>query len=160
MIQSDEEKEFGLFDMADSYDEKQETIANWLKVVNDKIIYTYDFGDNWEHEIVLTKKVRPEKKAQYPRCIGVKNLSPEEDSRGEVLMGEVDLEYANSNILLEEINLSLEEQSPDTGTNTEESHIDYWEEVLLKSKEFYKLRPWGNMDDDMMFTVVDPVTNG
>lgn len=32
-------------------------------------IYTYDFGDNWEHDIVLEKILPPEEGVLYPRCI-------------------------------------------------------------------------------------------
>lgn len=32
------------------------------------ILYQYDFGDNWQHRLILTE-VPPEKGVKYPRCI-------------------------------------------------------------------------------------------
>jgi len=53
-----------------------------MKRLKSKIIYEYDFGDNWEHEISLEKKFPPESDAIYPRCIGGKMACPPEDCGG------------------------------------------------------------------------------
>ncbi|MBU9723539.1 MULTISPECIES: plasmid pRiA4b ORF-3 family protein [Bacillaceae] len=153
----DGEDDFGFFGSVESFDEQEETVEKWLKQVNDKVIYTYDFGDNWEHEIVLLKKVSKEVQVEYPRCIGAKNLAPEEDSRGEVIMGQVDLEYPNAKALIKEINLDLKEIDFDQDS-AQTSEPDYWKELLLKSKEFHKLSPWRIMTDDMIFAIEDPVS--
>lgn len=43
-----------------------------------KFFYTYDFGDNWEHQIELVKFIEP-KKTFYPQCVkGAKNAPPED----------------------------------------------------------------------------------
>jgi hypothetical protein len=48
----------------------------------DKINYTYDFGDSWEHQIVI-EKVSPIDKTQlYPFCIKAMRACPPEDSGG------------------------------------------------------------------------------
>jgi hypothetical protein len=47
-----------------------------------KIRYTYDFGDNWEHEIVVEKILPREKKTSYPRCTGGRRAAPPEDCGG------------------------------------------------------------------------------
>lgn len=48
-----------------------------------KFIYIYDFGDNWEHEILVEKilSVDPEIK-KYPVCIAGKRAAPPEDCGG------------------------------------------------------------------------------
>jgi len=47
-----------------------------------KIGYTYDFGDDWEHEIVLEKILDPDPAVVYPRCTGGRRAAPPEDCGG------------------------------------------------------------------------------
>ena len=44
-----------------------------------KARYTYDFGDNWEHAIVVEKVLPPEPGVAYPICVGGKLRCPPED---------------------------------------------------------------------------------
>ena len=48
----------------------------------DKFIYVYDFGDNWEHEILVEKILPIDEKAQYPVCLTGKRSCPPEDCGG------------------------------------------------------------------------------
>lgn len=153
------EDDFGIFDNTyDALAETEEILSDWFKIAKDQVMYTYDFGDNWVHEITLTKKIQPEKGVSYPKCTGAKNLTPEEDSRGEVLMGEVNLEYGNTKQIVKEINEDLREQLPDLYVEQADKASDYWKDVLLKAKEYHKLQPWSIMDDRNIFAVVDPVS--
>ena len=45
-------------------------------------IYEYDFGDSWEHKIVVEKIMSPEAGVKYPICIGGKLACPPEDCGG------------------------------------------------------------------------------
>ncbi len=54
-------------------------ITNYFKKLKDKLFYTYDFGDNWEHEIVLEQILLKDPKRKYPICIDGKLASPPED---------------------------------------------------------------------------------
>lgn len=47
-----------------------------------KISYTYDFGDSWEHEIVVEKVLDRDKATTYPRCTGGRRAAPPEDCGG------------------------------------------------------------------------------
>lgn len=47
-----------------------------------KFVYEYDFGDSWEHEILVEKLVEKEEGASYPRCIEGKRAGPPEDCGG------------------------------------------------------------------------------
>ncbi|MGH2602347.1 MAG: plasmid pRiA4b ORF-3 family protein, partial [Dehalococcoidia bacterium] len=47
-----------------------------------KIRYTYDFGDDWEHEILVEKVLERDKAAKYPRCTGGRRAAPPEDCGG------------------------------------------------------------------------------
>ncbi|MGN6545790.1 MAG: IS1096 element passenger TnpR family protein [Aureliella sp.] len=47
-----------------------------------QMIYEYDFGDGWEHSVVLEKIVDPEPRAKYPRCTAGQRACPPEDIGG------------------------------------------------------------------------------
>ncbi|HEY2416068.1 MAG TPA: MarR family transcriptional regulator [Pirellulaceae bacterium] len=44
--------------------------------------YEYDFGDGWQHEVVLEKVMESERGAKYPRCIDGERACPPEDVGG------------------------------------------------------------------------------
>jgi hypothetical protein len=44
--------------------------------------YDYDFGDSWQHEIVLEQTLKPEPHVNYPRCIDGARACPPEDIGG------------------------------------------------------------------------------
>ena len=47
-----------------------------------RFIYEYDFGDSWQHEILLEKILEPEPNVTYPRCIEGARACPPEDVGG------------------------------------------------------------------------------
>jgi hypothetical protein len=47
-----------------------------------RLVYEYDFGDSWRHEIRLEKKSEPEPKVKYPRCVEGARACPPEDCGG------------------------------------------------------------------------------
>ena len=49
---------------------------------NQSIIYTYDFGDTWEHEIIFEQIIDVDTRKQIPCCIGGKLNCPPEDCGG------------------------------------------------------------------------------
>ena len=44
-----------------------------------KLYYEYDFGDGWEHEIVVEKLLPMDSQAKYPVCLGGERACPPED---------------------------------------------------------------------------------
>jgi len=48
----------------------------------DKLVYEYDFGDGWEHEIEVEKVTEPETAVHYPRCTSGERSCPPEDCGG------------------------------------------------------------------------------
>src|SRR5690625_310066 len=139
----------------EQYDESEEFLDDWLIEINDKMTYIYDFGEDWHHEIVLTKKIDDEDHDYYPICIGAKNLAPEEDSRFEVISGMANLTFGNSQKTIDEINEEFAESIEDFSL---ENMVDFWPETLQLSKEFHRLKPWEIMRDDEVFGVLDPVS--
>ena len=47
-----------------------------------RIVYEYDFGGSWQHEIFLEKILEPEPNVAYPRCIEGARACPPEDVGG------------------------------------------------------------------------------
>ena len=47
-----------------------------------KFRYRYDFGDNWEHEILLEKVLEPQPDVRYPVCLTGRRAGPPEDCGG------------------------------------------------------------------------------
>ena len=79
----------------DNVDYSNIKISDLLKKEKDKIIYEYDFGDGWEHDIIL-EKIDPDiKYKDLPVCIAGKNHCPPEDCGG--VWGYEDLLYILKN---------------------------------------------------------------
>ncbi|MDH6465052.1 hypothetical protein M2302_005253 [Micromonospora sp. A200] len=58
------------------------TLEQVAPAVGDKLRYTYDFGDNWEHDILVEKALDREESGAYPRCVGGRRAAPPEDCGG------------------------------------------------------------------------------
>ena len=50
--------------------------------VGKKLIYEYDFGDGWEHDLKIEKVLTPEPGMCYPRCTAGKRACPPDDCGG------------------------------------------------------------------------------
>ncbi|MCH9696854.1 MAG: plasmid pRiA4b ORF-3 family protein [Gammaproteobacteria bacterium] len=71
------------FDMGiEMADDSKHRISDVLKKEKDSIIYEYDFGDGWEHQIVLEKIHSYDPKQALPECLKVKGACPPEDVGG------------------------------------------------------------------------------
>ena len=46
------------------------------------IVYEYDFGDGWEHDLKIEKVLPAQQDVHYPRCIKGKGACPPEDCGG------------------------------------------------------------------------------
>jgi hypothetical protein len=70
------------FDFGREVDYEDTRIADLLVSVKDKMEYEYDFGDSWEHEILLEKILDYDPFVKYPTCKAGKNNCPPEDCGG------------------------------------------------------------------------------
>jgi hypothetical protein len=68
-----------LMDLPPVGDERTAYLFKVLGKAGAKARYTYDFGDNWEHAIVVEKVLPPEPGVAYPICVGGKLRCPPED---------------------------------------------------------------------------------
>ncbi|HXL88128.1 MAG TPA: plasmid pRiA4b ORF-3 family protein [Streptosporangiaceae bacterium] len=69
-------------DWSDRADEASVTLSQVAPAETAKIVYVYDFGDDWRHDIVVEKILPAETGIAYPRCIAGRRTAPEEDSGG------------------------------------------------------------------------------
>ncbi len=63
-------------------DERTVTLGGVAPAVGQKFTYEYDFGDSWEHEILVEKILKPAPGVRYPVCIKGKRACPPEDCGG------------------------------------------------------------------------------
>ncbi len=78
---SSEDKDEDIFDL-DIKDEKKYKLSQLLKEEKDTLLYEYDFGDGWEHQIILEKKLPYDSSKQIPICLKGKRACPPEDCGG------------------------------------------------------------------------------
>lgn len=62
--------------------ERMVPLSAVLQRAGAKMIYTYDLGDNWEHGVVLEKRLPPEPHTTYPICTDGQLACPPEDCGG------------------------------------------------------------------------------
>jgi hypothetical protein len=68
--------------LEDVLDEDQFTLDGLELKEKAKFRYEYDFGDSWEHEILIEKIALPEENVHYPRCLKGVGACPPEDCGG------------------------------------------------------------------------------
>jgi hypothetical protein len=70
-------------DLVPSQDEKQIRLYEVAPKKGLKFLYTYDFGDEWEHEIIVENILEEDSRfTGKPVCIGGENAGPPEDIGG------------------------------------------------------------------------------
>ena len=68
-------------DLEEMHDEKKARLRD-LASNGEGFVYEYDFGDGWQHEVVVEKSAPHEKGAPYPVCVGGERACPPEDCGG------------------------------------------------------------------------------
>ena len=79
------ETHYGVPDPDDSYEVKSERRVKLNQVAPEpkaKLLYTYDFGDDWEHEVLVEKVLPREPGVWYPVCTAGRRACPPEDCGG------------------------------------------------------------------------------
>lgn len=62
--------------------EKRHSLAEVAPQVKKKFLYEYDFGDGWEHEILVEKILPPDSSFKHPICLAGALACPPEDCGG------------------------------------------------------------------------------
>jgi hypothetical protein len=63
-------------------DERGVMLAEVAARPGDRLLYRYDFGDDWEHELVVEKVLEPQPGTTYPMCLKGRRACPPEDVGG------------------------------------------------------------------------------
>jgi len=71
-----------LWDEMGNVDYSKIKISDLLKKEKDRIVYEYDFGDGWEHDIILEKIEDKGMNENIPICLTGKTNCPPEDCGG------------------------------------------------------------------------------
>jgi hypothetical protein len=76
-------EEFGVFDLELGHtDERRISLGELIGGIGDRLRYTYDFGDDWEHEIVVEDLLDADPDTHYPVLVAAKGACPPEDCGG------------------------------------------------------------------------------
>ena len=70
------------FEGESAKDGRTAVLAYTLPQPGTSFLYTYDFGDSWEHELVVEKLLPIEPGKAYPRCLEGARACPPEDTGG------------------------------------------------------------------------------
>ena len=82
------EKEYGEPDPENDFNElhfassKRIKLGDIVREERSLFLYEYDFGDCWEHQILVERILEREDNKQYPVCLAGENACPPEDSGG------------------------------------------------------------------------------
>jgi hypothetical protein len=63
-------------------DEHHVSLGKVVPRVGTQFSYLYDFGDSWEHDLLLEAILLPEADTKYPKCVAGEHRTPPEDVGG------------------------------------------------------------------------------
>lgn len=153
----DEELDLPFFlpSIIEKLDENEERLEDWFLEVKDRAVYTYDFGADWEHEIVLEKRLPAKPGMRYPYCVKAKGEAPgeygfePEDEEWEASPDDI-TEVVNDLLELVHADLITENREPSGASGNS------WQRLLMEMAALRKLEPWKWLYDDQVFAVQDP----
>lgn len=64
------------------YEFKKFKLSNVVTEIGGSFLYVYDFGDDWQHKVVVEDIFAREKEVKYPLCIAGASACPPEDVGG------------------------------------------------------------------------------
>lgn len=98
-----------------SDDPRQVRLEDFRFRINERFLYEYDFGDLWQHEIRVEKKLPIDPKKIYLVCTGGARLTPPEDCGGPWAYMALRQQYSLYNITDRLLEIAESEDLEDTG---------------------------------------------
>lgn len=91
---------------SDDLDENEYRLIEVLDTVGGKLRWDYDFGDGWEHDVVVEKITDADPGVEYPLCLAGRRACPPDDCGGppgyaELLVALADPQHPDHEELLE-----------------------------------------------------------
>jgi hypothetical protein len=77
-----DDEEFALPEVGDFDSDESKARLDRVVGKGDRFKYTYDFGDDWVHHLLVEKVFPPQPGVEYPRCVDGKRACPPEDCGG------------------------------------------------------------------------------
>jgi hypothetical protein len=75
-------REWREFGSNDVLNERRFTLAEVVPLVGSRLVYTYDFGDGWQHDICVEKLLPADPGQRYPVCLAGARACPPDDCGG------------------------------------------------------------------------------
>jgi len=70
------------FEDSEAADEREVRLSDVVKKTGTRFAYVYDFGDDWQHELLVETISSPKKGVKYPVCLEGERSCPPEDCGG------------------------------------------------------------------------------
>ncbi|MDA2933568.1 plasmid pRiA4b ORF-3 family protein [Acidobacteria bacterium AH-259-D05] len=115
-------------------------ISDHFSLEKNSAEYEYDFGDSWQHEIILEKILSKEIDSKYPKCIAGERACPPEDCGGiggyqEFLEAILDLNHEEHERMLEWVGGSFYPESFDPRQVSFDDPEKRWETAFGSDEE-------------------------
>lgn len=145
-----------LLDGRDALNEKKAVLADFLKNSGDQMMYVYDLGEDWQHEIILEQKVKLPMNLPLPFCFAAEGNA--------VLEEEFINEYALEPMTEEELVMYINEQlsvfyadsffaGMDEEVNESEPDEAEWNELFDAADQLKNKKPWLELYDDQLIAI-------
>jgi len=63
-------------------EERRYRLRSLVKTPGESFTYVYDFGDDWQHSVILERTLERSRSVVHPKCIAGENACPPEDVGG------------------------------------------------------------------------------
>jgi hypothetical protein len=83
------------FSFGETLDSRTTQVGSIIATEKEKWLYTYDFGDDWEHELLLEKILPFNGEVTIPYCVKGKRACPPEDCGGIYMYSEIQEDIKN-----------------------------------------------------------------
>ena len=127
-------------------------LADFRFRIKERFRYEYDFGDGWQHDVRVARKLPLEPKRSYPVCIGARRACPPEDRGGPWAFMELEQQYSVFHIA-DRLEAIFEEKANDLENYREELDgcCRWWQKAHFDRRDINRrLRQRAHGDEDWL----------